>query len=128
MQTIKIIQRRREQFIPRDRDVDFTKNEKIVDEVTLIEASHITHTHYEVRHDELPKFMDEKINPNEYMDVGNPFNEGSINTPVCPPDYIHRFQYLTYWSVDARYQVAVLSGCLVYIMNDKGQTIDSFGC
>ncbi len=125
MQTIKIVQRRDENFIPSSAGKESPQGVEIINETTLIEASHISHRPYVLRHDEIDKFREEFINHLDYMYIGNPFNESVV---VIPPDYLHRFHYLTYWSIDAKFQIALLSECIVYIMNDKGQTIDSFGC
>ena len=129
MQTIKIVQKFGREYIPNvgvgksytsfKEDVDF------VDEIVLIEANHIWHRPYNVFQKDVSKWKEEHIAHGEAMYVGNPFNESE---KVPPEDGIHSFHFLTYSDVNNDFRRIILSGCVVYIMNGAGQTIDSFGC
>ena len=105
--------------------ISFQEGVTLVDEVILIEANHIWHRPYLVLQKNVNKWKEEHIAKGDAMYVGNPFNE---TEKVPAEDGSHNFHFLTYSDVNNDFMKVILSGCVVYIMNGAGQTIDSFGC
>jgi hypothetical protein len=128
MNTIKIVQKYDREYIPDKRTKSSEEPSDFVEQVTIIDASHICHRPYTIIQKDLYKWLEEQIGGGDAMYVGNPFNEGGVNSKIAPDDYRHNIHFLTHRDAKDDFKRIILSSCIVYIMNDKGQTVDSFGC
>jgi hypothetical protein len=128
MQTIKIIQKKPEKYIPANYDEKAVYlEETLVDEVSLFEAKQVYRRRFSIKWRERDAWLKEHIpSQTSFTLFGRDPFCFSNGEDEPQPESMRWFDYVTFRDGNDIYYVLIITDGMVYIMNDQGQTIDSF--